>query len=294
MDWWKIVLILVISYLIGSLNISILVSRLFLRVDIRDYGSGNAGSTNAYRVMGKKWAAVVAVGDILKGVLAVLFGYWMMSEAAGGGVGRLLAGLAVILGHVFPIFFKFRGGKGVMTTAAILAVVDWRVCAVVLGVFLVTALITRWVSLGSILAALFVPVCMYGFHRGAGRETWIYVVLSAVISFVIIFMHRENIGRLLTGSERRFTFKGRAMLDTIKTRTIDIRDKASTRLKTTTRKLRDKARRGKLRLHHRNSYHARRARRGNRAQGARRHKKTHARNLRKNMRKRRLGRMAGA
>ncbi|MDR2670964.1 MAG: glycerol-3-phosphate 1-O-acyltransferase PlsY [Oscillospiraceae bacterium] len=290
MDWWRIVLILVVSYLLGSLNISILVSRLFLRVDIRDYGSGNAGSTNAYRVMGKKWAAVVAAGDILKGVLAVLFGYWMISEAAGGGLGRLLAGLAVILGHVFPVFFKFRGGKGVMTTAAILAVVDWRVCAVVLGVFLVATLITRWVSLGSILAALFVPVCMYMFRRGEGRETWVYVGLSAIIAFVIVFMHRENIGRLLAGSERRFTFKGRAMLDTIKTRTIDIRDKTSSKLRTTTRKLRDKARRrGKFRLHHRNSYHARRARRGNRAQSTRRHKKTHARRLRKQ----RLNRMAG-
>ncbi|MDR1158574.1 MAG: glycerol-3-phosphate 1-O-acyltransferase PlsY [Oscillospiraceae bacterium] len=290
MDWWKIVLTLAVSYLLGSLNISILVSRLFLRVDIRDYGSGNAGSTNAYRVMGKKWAAVVAMGDILKGVLAVLFGYWMMSEAAGGGLGRLLAGLAVILGHVFPVFFKFRGGKGVMTTAAILAVVDWRVCAVVLGVFFITTLITRWVSLGSILAALFVPVCMYGFHRGAGWETWVYVVLSAIIAFVIVFMHRENIGRLLEGSERRFTFKGRAMLDTIKTRTLDIRDKTSSKLRTTTRKLRDKARgRGKFRLHHRNSYHARRARRGNRAQSARRHKKAHARRLRRQ----RLNRMAG-
>ncbi|MDR0381504.1 MAG: glycerol-3-phosphate 1-O-acyltransferase PlsY [Oscillospiraceae bacterium] len=293
MDWWRIVLVLVVSYLIGSLNISILVSRVFLRVDIRDYGSGNAGSTNAYRVMGKKWAVVVAAGDILKGVVTVLFGYWMMSGAAGGGLGRLLAGLAVILGHVFPVFFKFRGGKGVMTTAAILAVVDWRVCAVVLGVFLVTTLITRWVSLGSVLAALFVPACMYGFHRGEGRETWVYVVLSAVISLLIVFMHRENIGRLIAGTERRFTFKGRAMLDTIKTRTIDIRDKTSTKLKTTTRKLRDKARaRSKFRLHHRNSYLARRARRGNRAQNTRRHKRAHVKRARK-MRKRHINRMAG-
>lgn len=268
MNWWNITLTIVVSYLLGSVNCSILVSRLFLRVDIRDYGSGNAGSTNAFRVMGKKWAVPVVSGDFLKGVLAVLFGQWLVAGTGEESLARLLAGLCVILGHIFPVYFNFRGGKGVMTTAAIIAVVDWRVFIIVLSVFAVTVLITRWVSLGSILGALGIPVGMYFFYQGQGRETLIHVLLSAVISLVVIIVHRENIGRILGGTERRFSFKGRAVLDTIKTKTIDMKDKTATKLKATTHSIKARAKRlsnrpKKSKKARRKKYAAQKARRGN-------------------------------
>ncbi len=254
MEWWRIALIVVISYLLGSINSSILVSRTFHKVDIRQYGSGNAGSTNAFRVMGKKWAIPVVLFDLLKGALAVWFGYLMLSGAGEGNLGKLIAGVAAIVGHIFPVFFEFRGGKGVMTTAAIVALVDWRAFLIVMGVFLIATLLTRWVSLGSILAAAGIPVAMYVFHAGGGRETAIFVAVSAVISLIVIIMHRENIKRILAGTERRFSFKGRALLDTIKTkgetvktRTVSIKNKTASGIKKTTARLNPRRRKKKNR-----------------------------------------------
>ena len=143
--------IAIAAYLIGSLNGSLLSSRLFWRDDIRKYGSGNAGATNVLRTYGVKWTVLVSLWDIGKGVLAVWIGRWILPESAHAA---LLAGLAVIIGHVLPLFFKFKGGKGVFTSLAVFIAWDWQVASIALGVFLLVVLLTRFVSLGSICAGV--------------------------------------------------------------------------------------------------------------------------------------------
>lgn len=216
MLWLHMVVVVVVSYLLGSVNASILVSRKVFKVDIRAYGSGNAGSTNAFRVMGKKWAVPVVLADLLKGALAVWFGYFLLASFDLADLGKLIAGLAVILGHIFPVFFGFKGGKGVMTTAAVVAFVDPVVFLVVLAVFLVVAVSTRWVSLGSVAGSLAIPFSMYYLHRQEGVETTLFVVLSALIPAIVIVMHRANIQRIFAGTESRFSFAGKSVMEKLK------------------------------------------------------------------------------
>ena len=213
MTLWDLFVIAAGAYLLGSLNGSLLVSRAFLKVDIRDYGSGNAGTTNALRVMGKKWAALVTVIDLSKGALAVMMGYYLLRDAGEANLGKLLAGVFVIIGHIFPVFFRFKGGKGVMTTAVVVAFVDWRVFVIVLTVFIIVVLITRWVSLGSLFAAIGMPLGMFFLHRGEGGEMIVLTVLSGVISLIIFIMHRDNLKRILEGNERKLSFRRRAVLE---------------------------------------------------------------------------------
>lgn len=240
MQLWQPILVAVVSYLLGSINGALMVSQTFLKVDIRNYGSGNAGTTNAFRVMGKKWAFLVTMIDLCKGAVAVTFGYFVMAGMAGDGMGKLLAGVFAIVGHIFPVFYKFKGGKGVMTTAAIIAFVDWRVFIIVLSLFIVLVILTRWVSLGSILATIGVPIGIYFFHRN--DPVWpVYVALSSVITLMIVIMHRENIKRILDGTESRFSFKGRAVLDTVKTKTANITHKTSAAVRKTTHNIHTKA-----------------------------------------------------
>ncbi len=227
MDYGLVALVILAAYLLGSLNFSIVISGLFHRVDIRNYGSGNAGSTNAYRVMGKKWAAVVMIGDILKSLLAVSIGAWLLGPPGFEPTGKILGGLFVIIGHIFPLYFGFRGGKGVITAAATIAMIDWRVFLIVFAVFCIMFVITRWVSLGSIIGVAGVPVGMYFFHSGEGRTTLVLVALSCAFSLLVIFMHRENIKRIFKGEEKRFSFAGRAVLDTIKEKSSSIKDKTA-------------------------------------------------------------------
>lgn len=192
----KAVIIAAVSYLLGSVNFAVIVSRLFMGDDIRKYGSGNAGTTNALRVMGTRKASLVFLGDIVKGVAAALIGSWM------GKDGELIASFFVILGHVYPLYFGFRGGKGILTTAAVLLVFDWRILAVVLFVFIIIVSLSRIVSLGSITAAALVPVMMFIFHP----DPWWYTLVAVVLSGGEIFLHRANIARLIAGTEKRSSF----------------------------------------------------------------------------------------
>ena len=239
MLWLHVMAVVVVSYLLGSVNASILVSRKIFKVDIRAYGSGNAGSTNAFRVMGKKWAIPVVIADLFKGGLAVWFGYCMLVGFDLADLGKLIAGLAVIIGHIFPVFFGFKGGKGVMTTAAVVAFVDPVVFAVVLGAFLVVALATRWVSLGSMVGATAIPVAMYYLHRQQGMETTLFVVLSTLIPIIVIAMHRANIQRIFAGTESRFSFKGKSIMEKIKTGTADVTARTTCTTKRLTAKFDD-------------------------------------------------------
>jgi len=192
-------IIALISYLLGSFNTAVVVSRALLKDDIRGHGSGNAGATNALRVMGKKLAALVAAGDILKGVIAVLIASWMFYDMEQYSLARMVAAAFVVLGHVYPVFFGFKGGKGVATTAAIILVVDWRVFLICAGIFIAVVLVTRISALGSMLGSAGIPLSMWYFKP----DDHITIIVSAVIALFVIFLHKDNIKRLITGTENK-------------------------------------------------------------------------------------------
>lgn len=192
----KMALAAVIGYLLGSLNSSLITGR-FYGIDIRKHGSGSAGMTNTFRTLGKKAALFVLLGDFAKGVLAYIAGYYIY----GGVQGGMIAGAAAVLGHVWPVFFRFKGGKGVLTSLAVLLLIDWTIALGLLGVFIIILLLTRYVSLGSIVAAFLFPVTALIFGRSL--ET---VIFSGIIATLIIVKHRANIRRLLDGAEPRFSF----------------------------------------------------------------------------------------
>ena len=196
---WRFLIIAVITYLLGSISSGVIVSKLFLHDDLRHHGSGNSGATNAYRTMGAKLGLLVVLGDVLKGVLAALVGRWI-----GGADGGWIAFFFVILGHAFPVFFGFKGGKGVLTTAAVFGVIDWRILVILFIVFLAFAVTTRYVSLGSVCAAASLPIQMIFLH---GASPWWYHVIAFVVAAGVIWLHRGNIKRLLTHTESKFSFK---------------------------------------------------------------------------------------
>lgn len=200
----------IIGYLLGSLNSSIIVGK-FYGVDIRKQGSGNAGTTNALRVLGKKAALFVLIGDLLKGILAYLAGYYLFKSIITpftgyplvNEVGGMIGGTAAIIGHILPVFFGFKGGKGVLTTLAVLFMIDWLAALLLLGVFIIIVAITRYVSLGSMVGAVLLPVTFIVL----GRSTPFKLVFSVVIAILVVFMHRANIKRLLSGTESKLGAK---------------------------------------------------------------------------------------
>lgn len=191
-------IVAVISYLLGSFNTAVVVSKTLLKDDIRGHGSGNAGATNALRVMGKKLAALVAAGDILKGVIAVLIASWMFLDTEHYNLARMIAAAFVVLGHVYPVFFKFKGGKGVATTGAIILVLDWRVFLICAAIFFIITAATRISAIGSMLGVTSMPFSFWFF----GKDP-ITISVSAAISLFVIFLHRENIKRMINGTENK-------------------------------------------------------------------------------------------
>ena len=191
----------IIGYLLGSANSSLIVGK-FYGIDIRKHGSGNAGTTNTLRTLGKKAALFVLMGDLLKGVLAYLAGYYITGNALGGMIG----GTATIFGHVWPVFFGFKGGKGVLTTLAVLLMMDWFTALILLGLFIIIVALTRYVSLGSIVGAALFPIVSIILGRNIEN-----IIISALIAMLIIIMHRSNIKRLLNGSESKLGAKKKAI-----------------------------------------------------------------------------------
>ncbi len=185
------------GYLIGSLSFSILLSRSQYKDDIRNYGSGNAGMTNMLRTFGKWAAVVVFAGDFLKGLAAVLLG-----GAIGGEAGALLAGFFAVVGHVFPLYFHFRGGKGVATSAGVILGLHPLVLLVLGSVFLLVLFLSRIVSLSSICAAVSYPITALLLRLPRPE-----LLLSVVLAALVIWLHRANIGRLMRGEEHRFGVK---------------------------------------------------------------------------------------
>ena len=195
-------IIAVCAYLFGSLSFAIIVSKVTLGKDIRNYGSGNAGLTNAYRTMGAKKTLFVLLGDIAKGAAAVSVGW-----ALGGPVGKLTAGIFVILGHMFPLYFGFKGGKGVLVAAGAILAVQPVLLPVLAVIFLVCLVPTGMVSLGSITMAAAYPVLtlVYSLMRGLPtRDVVVCTVGAAIMGGMVIWMHRSNIQRIRDGKEYRF------------------------------------------------------------------------------------------
>ena len=188
------------AYLFGSVNTAVIVSRAVLRKDIRELGSGNAGFTNSIRAMGRRWGVVVILGDLLKGALALLAAMLLTRDAPHiSELARAVAALCVVVGHTYPVFFNFKGGKGVATTAGVMLMLAPFAALSSIGVYILVTLITRYSSLGSVLAAASLPLFVALFRWGE----WMTVTVSVIIAALLIFWHRPNITRLLNGTENK-------------------------------------------------------------------------------------------
>lgn len=194
-------LLAVVGYLLGCANGAILTSKIFYRDDVRKHGSGNAGLTNFYRTYGAKLVLCVIAIDMLKAVAAVQLGGFVL----GGALGKYYMGFFCMLGHMFPAPYHFKGGKGILSSGTLLLCLDWRVALVSWGAFLVLVLLTRYVSLGSVAAAVLLPVTTFFVYRGTPNFPWI-MAFGAVIGGMVTWAHRENIKRLLNGTESKFSF----------------------------------------------------------------------------------------
>ena len=199
------IVISIIAYFIGSISFSVIFSRKFAGFDVRDKGSGNAGTTNVLRSVGKKAAAITLICDILKGIVAIAIAIiaskiWTDVNAE---ILKYLAGFFAILGHTFPIFFEFRGGKGVATSLGVLITLNWKIglICLVFGVILIA--LTKMVSVGSILSAILFPILMI-FMGNVKFET---IIISLLIALLVIFNHRANIKRIQNGTENKISFK---------------------------------------------------------------------------------------
>ena len=201
----------VAAYFLGCFNGAVIVSKYILRDDVRTHGSGNAGLTNFYRTFGGPLTAVVILTDVLKAVLAVLLSRWLMfhgftiflpaasTTALYDAIEKYWAGLFCLLGHMFPVMFKFKGGKGILSGGTIAIMIDWRVALVVWGGFLILAFLTRYVSLGSCWAGFSFPFVSWAVYRN-----WLILLLAIACGGLILWQHRGNIRRLLNGTESKF------------------------------------------------------------------------------------------
>lgn len=202
----KVVATIVFGYLLGSLNSSLIVGR-FYGVDVRSHGSGNAGATNTLRVLGKKATIFVTIGDLLKGILACLFGLYLIGDIPSVGyLGIMTGGIAAVIGHNWPVFFGFKGGKGILTSLAVVMMMDWRIGLILAGIFVITVLLSRYISLGSIVASALFPV--FSMLPVFGRS-YIFVLFALAIAILAIYRHRSNITRIFNGTESKFGSRSR-------------------------------------------------------------------------------------
>lgn len=198
----RLLLVAVISYFLGCFNGAVIVSKYILRDDVRTHGSGNAGLTNFYRTFGGPLTAVVILTDVLKAVAAVLISLWLLGlPLSWPAMSKYWAGVFCLLGHMFPVMFKFKGGKGILSGGTIAWMIDWRVALVVWGGFLILAVATKYVSLGSCWAGVSFPfVSWFVYHN------FLILLLSIICGGLILYQHRGNIKRLLNGTESKFHF----------------------------------------------------------------------------------------
>lgn len=211
----KLVIVAIISYLLGSCNFGVIISKSLKKEDIRESGSGNAGTTNMMRTYGKTLGILTIIGDIAKVFVAIWLAFKIMSvEETKMIFDRIsdnpqyvlksFAGLFAVAGHIFPCFFKFKGGKGVATSGGMVIMIDWRIALILFAIFVLTILITRYVSLGSIIMAVLYPVFMGLFHKDEGL-----VIISLVFTLIVVTAHRENIKNLINHTENKIGSKNR-------------------------------------------------------------------------------------
>jgi glycerol-3-phosphate acyltransferase PlsY len=196
-------LLIIVAYLIGSIPTSVWVSKHFFGIDIRDYGSGNAGATNTFRVLGSKWGSFVMLVDVLKGVLAtslyLLLPHYLTNELHQTNF-MLGLGLAAVLGHIFPIWASFKGGKGVATLLGMAVAIQPIVAACCIGVFLIVLFLTRFVSLSAVLAGIaFMVFILFVFNE----QPTFYRIFAVLVALMVILTHQKNIGRILNGTESK-------------------------------------------------------------------------------------------
>ena len=197
------VLLALLSYLIGSIPTSVWVSKYFFDIDIREYGSGNAGATNTYRVLGKKWGTFVMIVDMLKGIIGtslyIFLPYYLTHEAARTNF-MIGLGLAAVVGHIFPIWANFKGGKGVATLFGMAVAIQPIVALCCVGVFLLVLYLTRFVSLSSILAGVsFMVFILFIFNE----HEQLYRIFAVLVAAMIVLTHQKNISRILKGTESK-------------------------------------------------------------------------------------------
>lgn len=224
------IFVAVLSYLIGSINTSIILSKSIYGTDIRESGSGNAGATNMLRTHGKGIAIATLICDVLKGMIAIVIAAWadiLVQDMARSStitpfadpftsqyiIGNLkyIAGIFVVLGHDFPVFFGFRGGKGVATSLGVALTLDWQIGLIIAVIALVIMASSRYVSLGSICAAALYPFVLFTYimvKEPSGLEDKIgYLIMSFALAFLLIIKHHSNIGKLIKGTENRLFAK---------------------------------------------------------------------------------------
>lgn len=204
------IVIAIIAYLIGSVNFSIIISKKMAGFDVREKGSGNAGTTNVLRSVGKKAALLTLVCDILKGVVAILIA--IIIGAIWNDLDKALlvqiAALLVVIGHTFPIFFQFKGGKGVATSLGVLLMINWKIGLICLVFALVIMALTRMVSVGSLGAAILYPILVLFINTNFTiSEGTSYFIFSVLLALLVAYNHRSNIKRILDGTENKLSFK---------------------------------------------------------------------------------------
>ena len=199
----KELILIVFAYLIGSIPTALIISKRFFGIDIRDYGSGNMGATNTFRVLGSRYGTMVMVFDILKGMAAVaLFNfipYYLHNDLERTNL-MLGLGLAAVAGHIFPLFANFKGGKGVATLLGMILAVQPVIAVSCIGVFVLVLFLTRYVSLSSILAAVALPICVLWIWN---EDEILYRVFALLVAILVVLTHQKNIGRILRGVESR-------------------------------------------------------------------------------------------
>ena len=200
----------IVAYLIGSISFSVLISKKMAGFDVREKGSGNAGATNMLRAVGKKAAVLTLLCDALKGVVAILFAILVgvISKNSDKSLLVQIAGILVVVGHTFPVFFGFKGGKGVATSLGVLLMTNWKIGLICLVFALVLIVLTKMVSMGSMGAAILFPVLtIFITTNYTVSEGSKYFVYSVILALIVAFNHRSNIKRILNGTENKISFK---------------------------------------------------------------------------------------
>lgn len=198
----SVAIVIISGYLLGSINFAIIISGRKYKQDIRDHGSKNAGMTNMMRTYGKKAAGLTLLGDALKAAVACLVGYVLL-----GSLGAYIGGLFSVFGHVFPIFYGFKGGKGVVTAAVTILMCNPIVFLIVLLIFVIIVLFTKYISLGSVVCVMLYPLLLDAINRIFTGRSSPFVIFAMITAVLIVYKHWSNIKRLAAGQESKFSFK---------------------------------------------------------------------------------------